>query len=214
VDSIGVDNLFIGFLFLSMVLTVLWGLRVVYVVFEVEEWIGVPPSELSEGNLDEAILTILRNMLEGQVDDEMGVILSVIDARVTGDGFIVPLPGDPNVYFPVRYNVLSFEPVLLEVVRGIVKEAREQGIFVSLGPIDGFVFKNQVMDETVEYLPDRRGFRGEETGRVVAVGDSVRARITQISRATKRGRLLRIGMTMRQPYLGKEEWLKAEAAQR
>ena len=181
----------------------------VYVVYEVEEWIGVNPADAESEDLDAVVLRVLREQLEGQVDSELGVIVSVIDASVIGDGMIVPLPGDPNIYFPVRYRILSFEPVLLEVVRGIVREARDQGIFVGLGPIDGFVFRTQILDErSIEYLPDRRGFRGAETGRIVAVGDMVRARITQISRASKRGRMLRIGMTMRQPYLGKEEWLE------
>lgn len=184
-----------------------------YVVYEVEEWVGVPPSSLYEGQLESIILKILRENLEGQVDPDLGVIVSVIEVSVTGDGVIAPLPGDPNIYFPIRYKVLSFEPVLLEVVRGVVREAREQGIFVGLGPLDGFIFRNQIMDEPVEYLPDRRGFRGEESGRIVEVGDIVRARITQISRTAKRGRMLRIGMTMRQPYLGKEEWMEAEATQ-
>ncbi len=182
-----------------------------YVVYEVEEWVGVPPSGFREEDLNRVLLVILREQMEGQVDPELGVVVDVIDVEVIGDGVVVPLPGDPNIYFPVRYRVLSFEPVLLEVVRGIVREAREQGIFVGLGPIDGFVFRNQIMDEPVEYLPDRRGFRGMESGRIVEVGDMVRARITQISRAARRGKMLRIGMTMRQPYLGKEEWLEAEA---
>ncbi|MCE4599005.1 MAG: DNA-directed RNA polymerase [Desulfurococcales archaeon] len=177
-------------------------------VYDIEEWIDVPPSYAFDRDLDVKIVDLLRENLEGQVDPELGVIVAVLEASIIGDGVILPPLGDASIYMPVRYRVLAFEPVLLEVVRGIVREAREHGIFVSLGPIDGFVFKNQIMDEPVEYIPDRRGFRGVETGRMVEVGDKVRARITQISRATRRARILRVGMTMRQPYLGKEEWLE------
>lgn len=176
-----------------------------YVVYEVEEWIGIPPSVIGE-DLDAAVRNIIRDRMEGQIDDELGIIAAVIDAKVVGDGIVLSLPGDPDIYFPVRYRILAFKPVLLEVVKGIVREAREQGIFVGIGPIDGFVFRNQIMDEQVEFLFDKRGFRGVESNRIIAVGDRVRARITQISKAARRAATLRIGMTMRQPYLGKEEW--------
>jgi len=35
--------------------------------------------------------------------------------------------------------------------------------------------------------------------------------VTQVSKASKRLAVMRIGLTMRQPYLGKEEWHRKEA---
>jgi DNA-directed RNA polymerase subunit E' len=64
------------------------------------------------------------------------------------------------------------------------------------------------MDEDVEFIQERRGFKGKETGRLIEAGDIVNVRITQISKASKRSGLFRIGLTMRQPYLGKKEWYK------
>ena len=179
-----------------------------YVLYELSEWVGVPPSALTSGDLKATILRILRESLEGTVDPEIGIIIAVIDAEVRGEGVILPISGDPKVYYNVKYKVLAYEPVLLEVIRGVVRDAREHGIFVSLGPIDGFVYKTQIMDEPVEYLPDRKGFRGSQSGRVIEVKDVVRARITQISKPSRRAKTIRIGMTMRQPYLGKEEWVR------
>ena len=185
-----------------------------YLLYEIEEWIGVDPSQVYGGNVDDAVKRALRETLEGQVDEDLGIIVAVIEAETRGEGLILPMSGDPNIYLRVRYKVLAYQPVLLEVVRGTVREAREHGIFVGLGPIDGFVFKNQIMDEPVEYIPDRKGFRGLETGRIVELDDVVRARIVQISKLPRRTVGLRIGMTMRQPYLGKEEWLKEEAGEK
>jgi len=181
-----------------------------YVEYEVEEWVGVPPAKAySGGDLDMVVLDILRDRLEGTYDPDLGVIVAVLEATIVGEGILLSMPGDPNVYFLTRYKVLAFEPVLHEVVRGVVRDVREQGLFVDLGPVDGFVFRNQILDENLEMLPDRRGFKSTETGKVIEVGDVVRVRITQVSKPTTSNiKALRIGMTMRQPYLGKEEWIK------
>jgi len=177
-----------------------------YSLVEVEEWIGLLPNPGED--LQEAALQHLRSSLEGKVDPDIGIIIAVLDAEVVSEGILPPIPGDPKVYYLVRYSVLTFKPVQLEVIRGRVREAREIGIFVNMGPIDGFVFRNQIMDEPVEYMPDRRGFRGLKTGRIVEVRDIVRARITQIGKDRRRAGGLKVGLTMRQPYLGKEEWIE------
>ncbi len=181
-----------------------------YVEYEVEEWIGIPPTKVySEEDLDAVVLSILRDRLEGIYDPDLGVVVAVLEARIVGEGIVLPISGDPNIYFPARYKVLAFEPLVQEVVKGIVRDVRDQGLFVDLGPVDGFVFRNQILDETLEMLPDRRGFKSTETGKVIEIGDIVRARITHVSKPTTSNiRALRIGMTMRQPYLGKEEWIK------
>jgi DNA-directed RNA polymerase subunit E' len=181
-----------------------------YVVYKIREWIGIPPMSLRENRpLDEIALDILRSSIEGTRDPEHGIFLAVTDARVLGDGIL--LPADPHIYYPVEYEVLAYKPVLLEVARGRVKEAREFGLFVDLGPLDGFVHRSQIMDDKVEYEPASRTFTGLETKKSVGVGDVVRVRIVQISGADRVSRQLRIGLTMRQPYLGREDWIREEA---
>ncbi|MGC9210175.1 MAG: DNA-directed RNA polymerase [Acidilobus sp.] len=179
-----------------------------YAEYTIYEWVGVRPDLAFSGDLNRAVLDSLREELEGQVDEAMGIIISVMDAEVQGDG--VMLPNDPQIYFPVRYRVLAFEPLLQEVSMGVVREAREFGLFVSLGPTDGFVHRSQIMDEDVDYEQETRSFKGRETNRVVEIGDVVRVRVTQISKISKRLAAMRIGLTMRQPYLGKEDWYKKE----
>lgn len=181
-----------------------------YVVYRLREWVGIPPSSFrEERSLDEIALDILRASLEGSRDPEYGIFLAVTEARILGDGIL--LPADPNTYYPVEYEVLAYKPVLLEIARGKVKEAREFGLFVDLGPLDGFVHRSQIMDEKVEYQEAARSFVGSESGRKISIGDVVRVRIVQISGADRASKQLRIGLTMRQPYLGKEEWIKEEA---
>ncbi|MEM0365943.1 MAG: DNA-directed RNA polymerase [Acidilobaceae archaeon] len=181
-----------------------------YVEYEVVEWIGIPPDKVYSGyDLNFATLDILRDRLEGSYDQDLGVIIAIIDARIASEGYVLPLSSDPNVYFLVRYKVLAFEPVLLEVVKGIVRDVKDQGLFVDIGPIDGFIHRSQIIDENLEMLPDRRGFKSTESGKTIEIGDYVLARITQISKpSTPIPKGLRVGMTMRQPYLGKIEWIK------
>jgi DNA-directed RNA polymerase subunit E' len=176
-----------------------------YLIYEFNEWVDVPANVLVENvDIDEVVKNVLRDRIEGQGDPELGIFIALIDARVVGDG--VFLPYDPDIYLPVRYRVLTFKPEPLEIVKGRVKDAKEHGIFVSLGPIDGFIYRDQIMDEKVEFDPGNLGFRGIDSKRMVKVGDIVRARITQIGKGGPR--VFRIGMTMRQPYLGKEEWIE------
>jgi DNA-directed RNA polymerase subunit E' len=179
-----------------------------YAEYTLYEWVGVRPELAFSGEIKKAVLQSLREELEGQVDESMGVIISVIDAEVEGDGVL--LPNDPQIYFPVRYRVLSFEPILQEVDKGVVSDVREFGAFVSLGPADGFIHRTQLMDEDVDFMQELRAFKGRDSGRTVGVNDAVRVRVTQVSRVSRRMAAVRIGLTMRQPYLGKEEWYEAK----
>ncbi len=180
-----------------------------YVVYEFEEWVGVDPDAYYSGeDVNKAVLKVLRESLESTGSTEYGIFVAVLDAEVLGDGIL--LHDDPKIYLPTRYRVLAFKPLNLEVVRGKVVDAREQGMFVNLGPIDGLVYRTQIMDERVELLPDRSGFRGVDSGRIVSIDDVVRARIVQVGKETREARIFRIGLTMRQPYLGKEDWVKEQ----
>ncbi|WP_460124567.1 DNA-directed RNA polymerase [Stetteria hydrogenophila] len=178
-------------------------------MYEFEEWVGVDPDSYYSGeNVDRVVLETLRENMESTGSIEHGIFVAVLEAKVLGDGLL--LYEDPKVYLLTRYKVLAYKPVNLEVVRGKVVDAREQGIFVNLGPVDGLVYRTQIMDERVELLPDRSGFRGVESGRIVSIDDVVRARIVQIGKESRRARLFRVGLTMRQPYLGREDWVREQ----
>ena len=68
---------------------------------------------------------------------------------------------------------------------------------------------SQVTDDFISYDPKRSTLLAKESGRSLSVGDHVRARIIAMS---LRGgsRSGKIGLTMRQPYLGKIEWIRED----
>lgn len=184
-----------------------------YAVYEVEEWVGVPPDRVyrDDVDLDKEALEILRASLEAKYIEGIGFIVAVLDARVVGDGVVLSLGTDPNIYYPVRYRVLSFEPVRGEIVKGTVVRVDRASLTVNLGPMDGRVPRDQIMDEQVEIMPGVA--RGANSGREIREGDVVRARVMHVSRPGRHSSFIMVTLTMRQPYLGKEEWVEAQAAQ-
>ena len=177
-----------------------------YFTYEIEEWVGVSPDKAFSDNLDKVVLDQLRTSKEGIIDPELGLILAVLEAKVVGDGIILPLGGDPDIYFPVRYKILSFRPLQHEIVRAIVSRVESYGAQLRLGPIEGKVHKNDVMDENAELTPDGQGFRGVRTKREIRVNDIVRARINTVAS----GQPMLVALSMRHPYLGKEEWIRKQ----
>jgi DNA-directed RNA polymerase subunit E' len=67
------------------------------------------------------------------------------------------------------------------------------------------------MDDYMSYDEKQGVLLGKETKRRLTSGDHMRVRITAVSlgRAGSSGK---IGVTARQPFLGKLEWLKLEAS--
>ena len=90
-----------------------------------------------------------------------------------------------------------------EVVVGRIKDIADFGAFVSIGPIEGMVHISQAMDDYVSFAKDKV-LSGKETGRSLKIGDKVRARVIAVS--YKDVSNPKIGLTMRQPGLGKLEW--------
>jgi len=87
-------------------------------------------------------------------------------------------------------------------------EVAEFGAFVCLGPLDGLLHVSQITDEYISYDEKNARLVGKESGRSLAVGDSVRARIVAVSLNEHEPRESKIGLTMRQTALGKLEWLE------
>jgi DNA-directed RNA polymerase subunit E' len=174
---------------------------------ECEGVVRVPPSTLGKP-LKEAVLEILRREYGGQVVKDLGIIVSVLDAEASNYGIIIP--GDGNLYHKARFTMLVYTPMLQEVVEGEVGIVESTGLVVRVGPVDGYVHKSQIMDDVVSYSREQSAVIGQKTARVLRKGDSVRARIVAVSYGGRR-QALRVQMTMRQPYLGKLEWIREEA---
>lgn len=175
-----------------------------YKIVTVEDTVRVPPDRFSDPT-NEAMVDILRKNYEGLTDKDVGTILAITELREVGVGRVIM--GDGASYHDVTFEALVYKPEVNEIVLGEVVEIVEFGGFVRLGPIDGLVHVSQVMDDFVGYDKKKGVLYGKESKRSLKEGDKVRARIVSVSlkRGMKGGK---IGLTMRQPGLGKLEWVE------
>src|SRR3989344_3262780 len=67
---------------------------------------------------------------------------------------------------------------------------------------------NELVNGEIKDIAKFGALTGKQTKHALKIGDKVRARIVAIS--MKDPRTPKIGLTMRQPYLGKLEWIEAE----
>jgi DNA-directed RNA polymerase subunit E' len=144
---------------------------------------------------------------EGVVDEELGYVIAVTDVKVSPVGKIIP--GDGATYHKVTFSLLTFYPKLQEVVEGEVVEVADFGAFVRIGPVDALLHVSQLMDDFISYDEKQGVLFGKETKRKLASGDQVRVRITAVSLA-RAGSSGKIGVTARQPFLGKLEWIEED----
>ena len=95
-------------------------------------------------------------------------------------------------------------------MEGEVVEIVDFGAFVEIGPLDGLLHISQITDEFISY--DEKGAKliTKETNRTLSEGDKVRARIVAVSLNEQDPGDSKIGLTMRQPGLGKIEWIEEE----
>ena len=171
-----------------------------------EDTIRIPPQRFGDP-LKEAGHEQLRMKYEGMVDEELGYVMAVTDIKVSPTGKIIP--GDGATYHKVSFSLLTFYPTIQEVVEGEVVEIADFGAFIRVGPIDALLHVSQLMDDFISYDEKQGVLMGKETRRKLSSGDHIRARITAVSLA-RGGGSGKIGVTARQPFLGKIEWIRED----
>ena len=149
---------------------------------------------------------ILSEDYEGIITRDYGFIIAIVDVIDVGPGIIIP--GNANTFHEVEFSILSFKPMISEVVEGEVVEIVDFGSFIRLGPLDGLVHVSQICDDYISYEQVGNRFIGKETGKILEVNDQVRAKIIAVSLGT--GRSGKLGLTMRQKFLGKPDWIEAD----
>ncbi len=175
----------------------------IFKLFTLEGKIEIPPFLFDqEKNVSARI--ILSEDYEGIITRDFGFIIAVVDVLNVGKGIIIP--GNANTFHEVEFTILTFKPTVSEVVEGTVVEIVDFGSFIRLGPLDGLVHVSQICDDYISYEQVGNRFIGKETGKILEVNDQVRAKIIAVSLGT--GRSGKLGLTMRQKYLGKEEWIQ------
>ena len=172
-----------------------------------EDVVRIPPNRLGE-DIDALARELTRTTLEGRIGADKALLLIASNIERQGEGRIVH--GDGAVYQKVKYDAVVFVPQLQEVVDGTVVEVLKFGAFVRFGPLDGLLHISQVMDDHVDVDEDGQRLIGKDTHRDLRIGDRVRARIVAVSLNERSPRESKIGLTMRQPSLGKHEWLEED----
>lgn len=176
----------------------------VYQIVEMEDTVRIPPHELGEDQ-DAVARELVHRSFEGRLNKKYGFTLVATDIERIGEGRVIH--GDGAVYQRVKFNALAFKPEVGEVVEGTVCEVVEFGAFVRFGPLDGLLHMSQIMNDYLNVDLGNERLTGKETGRWLGLGDKVRARLVTVSLNELSPRESKIGLTMRQPGLGKIEWL-------
>ncbi|MHA2602085.1 MAG: DNA-directed RNA polymerase [Candidatus Thorarchaeota archaeon SMTZ1-83] len=171
----------------------------IYSVVTVRDVVRIPPKEFGSP-IEKAAMVHLRKQHENVLDRDVGLMIAVIGIDDIGQGRL--MPGDGATYHSVTYKVLVFKPIRGELVEGNVVELMDFGAFIRMGPLDGLCHVSQICDDFITQDSKGSALLGKETGRTLAEGDSVRARITSISFESG-NRSGKLGLTMRQPFLGK-----------
>jgi DNA-directed RNA polymerase subunit E' len=171
-----------------------------------EDTIRIPPETFGKP-LDAVGYQQVKARYEGVVDEVLGYVIAVLNAKVSPVGKIIP--GDGATYHKVNFSLLTFYPLLQEIIEGEVVEIADFGAFVRIGPVDALLHVSQLMDDFITYDEKQGILMGKETGRKLATGDRVRVRITAVSLA-RAGGSAKIGVTARQPFLGKLEWIEED----
>jgi len=164
--------------------------------------VRVPAKKLGT-KIKDSLMDICREDYEGRIKDEYGVIIAVTGIGEVGVGHVIP--GDGAAYYEAEIEMLTYKPHVQEVTRGTITEATEFGAFVRIGPIEGLIHVSQIMDDYINYDAKLPGFVGKKTDKKLVPEDNVLARIVTISLKGDTSSS-KIGLTMRQPFLGKSDW--------
>ncbi|MDR0900233.1 MAG: DNA-directed RNA polymerase [Methanobrevibacter sp.] len=178
-----------------------------YYLSKIQDTVRIPPYKF-EDPLEEVAIETLNETYNGRLDKKLGLLVSVTDIDEIGEGKVIM--GDGAAYHDVTFNAIFFKPELQEIVNGEVIEIAEFGAFIRIGPMDGLVHVSQVTDDYINYDSKRGALLAKESKKTLEEDNKVRARIVAISLKGKSTKETRIGLTMRQPGLGRFEWIEEE----
>ncbi|MEM4270882.1 MAG: DNA-directed RNA polymerase, partial [Candidatus Pacearchaeota archaeon] len=174
-----------------------------FYLIEAEDYIRVEPKLFGLATID-AVKQQLKETYVDHVDREFGAVISVMDVSEVGEGIIIP--GDGAAYYKSRFKLLVWKPELQELVYGIIDEITNFGAFMNLGVMKGMIHISQTMDDFVSFSKSGT-LVGKSGKKSLKKGDNCLARVVAVSYKENEPK---IGLTMRQPGLGKLEWIQAE----
>lgn len=174
---------------------------------EVEDYVRVEPKLFGLPTI-QAVEDQLRETYKNYYDKELGQVIVVIEVLEVGEGVIIP--GDGAAYYNSKFKILAWKPELQELVFGTIAEITSFGAFIDLGAMRGMIHISQTMDDFVSFSK-ANSLSGKTSKRTLKQGDLCLARVVSMSH---KGDEPKIGLTMRQPGLGKLDWIKEDKIKR
>lgn len=174
-----------------------------FYLVEVSDYVRVEPKLFGLPTHD-AVDKQLRETYSNYYSKELGKVVAIVEVLDVGEGVIIP--GDGAAYYNSTFKLLVWKPVLQELVFGSIEEITSFGAFINMGILQGMIHISQTMDDFVSFSKTS-ALSGKVSKRNLKTGDLCMARIVAISH---KGDEPKIGLTMRQPGLGKLEWIKED----
>lgn len=178
-----------------------------FYVTEVEDYVRVAP-KLFGLPTAQAVEDQLRETYSDYYDKELGKAVEVIEVLEVGEG--VMIPGDGAAYYKSKFKLLAWKPELQELICGTIDEITNFGAFMNMGVMKGMIHISQTMDDYVSFSKDG-SLAGKSSKRTLNENDVCLARVVAISH---KGDEPKIGLTMRQPGLGRLDWIKEDATKK
>lgn len=178
-----------------------------FYITEVEDYVRVEP-KLFGLPTNQAVEDQLKETYSDYYNKELGKVVTIVEVSNVEEGVIIP--GDGAAYYKTKFKALTWKPKLQEVVPGVIAEIVSFGAFISMGNMRGMIHISQTMEDYVSFSKTET-LIGKSSKKNLKQGDLCLARIVSISH---KGSEPKIGLTMRQPGLGKLEWIKEENAKR
>ena len=174
---------------------------------EVQDYVRVEPKLFGLPTM-EAVEKQLKETYADYYEKELGRAVVVIEVLEVGKGVLIP--GDGAAYYNSRFKLLVWRPEIQELIYGVIEEITNFGAFINMGVMRGMIHISQTMDDYVSFSK-ANSLTGKASKRTLKQGDLCLARVVAISH---RGDEPKIGLTMRQPGLGKLEWIKEDATKK
>ncbi len=174
-----------------------------FYLMEIEDYIRVEPKLFGLPTL-EAVKKQLQELYKDYFDKELGAVIGVVDVEQVGEGIIIP--GDGAAYYNSKFKLITWKPEMQELVFGIISEITNFGAFMDIGAMQGMIHISQTMEDYVNFSKSNV-LIGKSKKKTLKKNDLCLARIVALS---YKGDEPKIGLTMRQPGLGKLEWIKED----
>src|SRR3989338_6086796 len=174
-----------------------------FYLLEVEDHVRVEPKHFGLPT-KEAVEKQITESFVDKVTKELCFIVALVSVDKVETGVIIP--GDGSAFYNSTFKLLVWKPELHEIVYGTISDITNFGAFIRIGPAQGMIHISQTMEDYVS-LSKTGTLYGKASKRTLSKGDDCIARVVAIS--FKSGEP-KIGLTMRQPGLGKVEWIKED----